>query len=144
MGGMYYMPLSLPAPKEGEEKRHVLRGVTAGSDGAVQALERGLAGASQIVQSLRRNKDGRLSGNVCREEDMAVLTREAVAVAERTLDHMRRGEAQVAPYKGACDWCPYQAVCRFDKQQKGCYERDAGRMSIAELLQLAKGQEGTK
>ena len=73
-----------------------------------------------------------------------MLTREAVAVAERTLDHMRRGEAQVMPYKGACDWCPYQAVCRFDKQQKGCYERDAGRMSIAELLQLAKGQEGTK
>ena len=26
MGGMYYMPLSLPAPKEGEEQRHVLRG----------------------------------------------------------------------------------------------------------------------
>ena len=144
MGGMYYMPLSLPAPKEGEEQHHVLRGVTAGSEEAVAALERHLDGRSEIVQGLRRNKDGKLSGNVCRQEDMGVLTREAVAVAERTLDHMRRGEAQVMPYKGACDWCPYQAVCRFDKQQKGCYERDAGRMSIAELLQLAKGQEGTK
>lgn len=138
MGGMYYMPLSLPAPKEGEEQRHVLRGVTAGSDGAVKALERTLDGASRIVQGLRRNKDGKLNGNVCREEDMAVLTREAVAVAERTLEHMRRGEAQVTPYKGACDWCPYRSVCRFDKQQKGCYERDAGKMTVGELLAMAE------
>ena len=141
MGGMYYMPLSLPAPKEGEEQRHVLRGVTTGSDGSVAALERHLDGRSEIVQGLRRNKDGKLSGNVCREEDLGALTREAVAVAERTIDHMRRGEAQITPYKGACAWCPYQSVCRFDKQQKGCYERDTGKMTIAELLALAEGQK---
>ena len=47
--------------------------------------------------------------------------------------------AQVMPYKGACDWCPYQAVCRFDKQQKGCYERDTWKMTIADLLALAEG-----
>ena len=139
MGGMYYMPLSLPAPKEGEEQRHVLRGVTAGSERSVAALERQLDGRSAIVQGLRRNKDGKLSGNVCREEDMGVLTREAVAVAERTLDHMRKGEAQITPYKGACAWCPYQSVCRFDKQQKGCYERDTRKMTIADLLALAEG-----
>ena len=139
MGGMYYMPLSLPAAKEGESRRHVLRGVTAGSEEAVAALERHLDGASEIVQGLRRNKDGKLSGNVCREEDMGVLTREAVAVAERTLDHMRKGEAQITPYKGACAWCPYQSVCRFDKQQKGCYERDTRKMTIADLLALAEG-----
>ncbi len=144
MGGMYYMPLSLPAVREGEERRHVLRGVTAGSDEAVAALERHLEGSSKLVQGLRRNKDGKLSGSVCRQEDMAVLTREAVAVAERTLNDMRRGEAEVIPYKGACKWCPYQAVCRFDRQQKGCHERDAGKMTVSELLQLAKRQEGTE
>ena len=138
MGGMYYMPLSLPAAREGEEQRHVLRGVTAGSEEAVAALERHLDGTSQIVQGLRRKKDGTLSGNVCREEDMAVLTREAVAVAERTLDHMRRGEAQVTPFKDACKWCPYRSVCRFDKQQKGCYERDTQKMTISDLLSLSE------
>lgn len=138
MGGMYYMPLSLPAPREDEEQRHVLRGVTAQSDAAVAALERDLDGPSKIVQGLRRNKDGKLSGNVCREEDMRTLTREAVAVAERTLDHMRRGEAEVIPYKGACQWCPYQSVCRFDRQQKGCYERDAGKLTISQLLEMAE------
>lgn len=137
MGGMYYMPLSLPAPKEGEEKRHVLRGVTAGSDESLAALERGLDGKSQIVQGLRRNKDGKLSGNVCRQEDMAVLTREAVAVAERTVRDMDRGEAAVTPYKGACKWCPYVSVCRYDRQQKGCFERDAGKMTVAELIEMA-------
>ena len=141
MGGMYYMPLSLPAAKEGEEKRHVLRGVTANSDAAVSALERGLDGPSAIVQGLRRNKDGKLSGNVCREEEMRVLTREAVAVAERTLDHMRRGEAEIAPYKDACKWCPYLSVCRFDRQQKGCYERDARKMTLGELLAIAEEKE---
>ena len=141
MGGMYYMPLSLPAPKEGEEKRHVLRGVTAGSDEAVAALERGLDGPSELVQGLRRNKDGKLSGNVCRQEDMKVLIREAVAVAEQTVDHMDRGEAAITPYKGACTWCPYLSVCRYDRQQKGCYERDAGKMTVAELLALAEKAE---
>ena len=139
MGGMYYMPLSLPAPKEGEkEKGHVLRGVTAGSEASVAALERSLDGRSEIVQGLRRNKDGKLSGNLCRQEDMAVLTREAVAVAERTLEHMRRGEAEVIPYKGACTYCKFGSVCRFDKQQKGCYERDAKKMTISELLEMAE------
>ena len=138
MGGMYYMPLSLPAVREGEkEKRHVLRGVTADSEASIQALERGLDGASAIVQKLRRNKNGSLGGNVCRQEDMRTLTREAVAVAERTLAHMRRGEAEVIPFKGACQNCRFEAVCRFDKQQKGCYERDAKSMNIEELLALA-------
>ena len=138
MGGMYYMPLSLPAPREGEEKSHVLRGVTAGSEAAVSALEQGLDGRSQLVQGLRRNKDGTLNGNVCRPEDMALLTQEAVAVAEQTVEHMGRGEAAVTPYKDACKWCPYRSVCRFDRQQKGCYERDAGKMTIAELLEIAE------
>ena len=139
MGGMYYMPLFLPAAREGEEKHHVLRGVTAMSEGAVTAIERDLEGPSKIVQGLKRNKDGKLSGVLCREEDMGVLTREAVNVAERTLDHMRRGEAQVTPYQGACDWCPYLSVCRFDKQQKGCHVRHADKLTVAELLKLAEG-----
>ena len=138
MGGMYYMPLHLPAAREGEERRHELRGVTADSEAAVAALERHLEGESEIVQKLRRNKDGSLSGSVCRAEDMAVLTREAVAVAERTLNEMRRGEAEIAPYKGACDYCDYRSVCRFDKQQKGCYERSAKKMDIEELLKMAE------
>jgi ATP-dependent helicase/nuclease subunit B len=138
MGGMYYMPLSLPAAKEGETRRHVLRGVTAGSEEAVAALERHLDGASEIVQGLRRNKDGKLSGNVCREEDMGVLTREAVAVAERTLSHMRRGEANVIPYKDACKYCKFGSVCRFDRQQKGCYERSAKAMKLSQLLEMAE------
>ena len=95
-------------------------------------------GPSRIVQGLRRNKDGKLGGNVCPEEDMRTLTREAVAVAERTLEHMRRGEAEVIPYKGACKWCPYRSVCRFDRQQKGCCERDAGKLTVAELLNMAE------
>lgn len=138
MGGMYYMPLSLPAPKEGEEIHHVLRGVTAGSEGAVAALERHLDGPSRIVQGLRRNKDGQLSGNVCRQEDMAVLTREAVSVAERTLAHMDRGEAEIFPYRDACTWCPYGSVCRFDPQQKGCHVRDTKRMTVSELIEMAE------
>ena len=140
IGGMYYMPLSLPAPKEGEEKGHVLRGITCLSEASLQALERNLEGKSQIVQGLRRNKDGKLGGNVCRAEDMRALTREAVRVAERTLSDMRRGEAAVTPYKGACTWCPYQSVCRFDRQQKGCYERDPGKLTLKELLSLAEGE----
>ena len=69
---------------------------------------------------------------------MGVLTREAVAVAERTVNDMRKGEAQVTPYKGACKWCPYRSVCRFDRQQKGCHERDARKLTISELLDMAE------
>ena len=59
-------------------------------------------------------------------------------VAEQTVEHMGRGEAAVTPYKDACKWCLYRSVCRFDRQQKGCYERDAGKMTIAELLEIAE------
>ncbi len=138
MGGMYYMPLHLPPAREGEESRHVLRGVTAGSEAALKALERDLNGPSQIVQGLSRNRDGKLGGNVCRQEDMKTLTREAVAVAERTLSHMRRGEADVIPYKDACKYCKFGSVCRFDRQQKGCYERSAKAMKLSQLLEMAE------
>ena len=116
----------------------MLRGVTAGSDEAVAALERNLDGKSQLVQGLRRNKDGSLGGNVCRQEDMALLTREAVSVAERTVEHMSRGEAEIFPYKDACTWCPYGSVCRFDKQQQGCYERSTKSMTVTELIEMAE------
>ena len=85
-----------------------------------------------------KNKDGKLGGNVCRQEDMAVLTREAVAVAERTVEHMGRGEAEIFPYKDACKWCPYGSVCRFDKQQQGCYERSTKSMTVTELIEMAE------
>ena len=69
---------------------------------------------------------------------MAVLTREAVAVAERTVEHMNRGEADIIPYKDACKWCPYGSVCRFDPQQKGCYQRNTRGMTVAELIEMAE------
>ena len=69
---------------------------------------------------------------------MKVLTREAVAVAERTVDDMNRGEAAITPYKGACKWCKFRSVCWYDRQQKGCYERDAVKMTIVELLKMAE------
>jgi hypothetical protein len=28
-------------------------------------------------------------------------------------------------------------VCRYDRQQKGCFERDAGKMTVAELIEMA-------
>ena len=135
-GGMYYMPLSLPAPKEGEERRHVLRGVTAQSDGAIAALEGNLEGKSGIVQGLSRKKDGELSGNACSERELLAMGRGALAVAERTLSDMRGGNVAITPYKDACKWCPYESVCRFDGQQKGCYTRDTKAMKLGDLLRL--------
>ena len=63
---------------------------------------------------------------------------EAVAVAERTVEHMGRGEAEIFPYKDACKWCPYGSVCRFDKQQQGCYERSTKSMTVTELIEMAE------
>lgn len=118
IAGMYYMPLSLPPSKEGEEKYNMLRGVTNGSEAAVEATEHDMGKKSELVESLSRGKNG-ISGHVCDEEALEALTEFSVRLAGETGRKIREGDIGIRPFKDSCTWCPYASVCRFTPQAAG-------------------------
>lgn len=136
--GMYYMPLYLPARKEGEERSHVLRGVTCEEEETLQATERGLAGKSGIIEGLRADDKGGYHGPLCSREELKRLLSRAVKKAGCTADTMLEGEASAAPYKESCAYCPHRAVCRFDLSIPGCRYKSLGRMTLSQLLSLTE------
>ena len=48
------------------------------------------------------------------------------------------GNVEIAPFtegqSSSCDYCPYEAVCGFDRKIKGFQERTAGKLEKSEIL----------
>lgn len=148
--GMYYMPLYLPLGKEGEEKKHMLRGVTSSDEASLEAAERNMEEKSSIIEGLKRNKDGSWGGALCTRREMEELIQTAVKKAGETADALMRGEAGILPCnEKTCEFCPYKSVCRFDTELPGCRYKNPAKMTLDELLgriqeEKTKGKGGEK
>ena len=124
-GGMYYMPVRVSLPDPGADavaelqKRFRLAGLTL-EDPAV--LE------SAVLASVRKKQDGSCSGAVCGGTELLHLMREAKRIAERTGSAMLSGNVAVSPISGACEYCDYRSVCRFDAKLPSCRTRKKRRL----------------
>ena len=71
------------------------------------------------------NKDGsfRKNSSVADREQFAVLGRYVRTKIDKIRSSILEGDAQVSPYelgkKNACTYCPYMAVCGFDRKLTG-------------------------
>ena len=68
----------------------------------------------------------------------AADTAKAIATASAT--RIMDGEADVFPTESACTYCPYGAVCRFEKQ--GGRTRTCRKVKFEELLDKGDEQDG--
>ena len=57
----------------------------------------------------------------------------ALKIATDNAGRIMDGEASVYPTANACTYCPYDAVCRFDRQL-GCKTRATEKRTLAELF----------
>lgn len=138
--GMFYMPLTLDPPKEGQTPMHRLSGVIANDEETCAATERDMGTSSQIVAGLKRKKDGTLSGMTCSREQLERIVDTAKAIATASATRIMDGEADVFPTESACTYCPYGAVCRFEKQ--GGRTRTCRKVKFEELLDKGDEQDG--
>ena len=133
VAGFYYMPLSFDPPEAGETPAQYLYGITASDDEAIDATETQMEQRSTLVHDLKRTKDGTIGGAATDRKRIAEIIAEARRIAARQAEGILKGEATLLPTEGACKWCPYRSVCRFDKQT-GCKTRYVRKVELKELL----------
>ena len=132
--GMYYMPLSADPPEsEDETPVHLLSGITADDPEAIAANEAELDKRSTVIRKLAVKKDGSYSGDLLSREQIEHLKDRALSAAAATATRIMNGEADVYPTESACTYCPYGAVCRFDRQL-GCRTRVTRKIKLDELM----------
>jgi len=139
--GMYYMPLTADAPESPDElPMNLLSGVTASDEAAIDAADSGLTQKSELIKKLTVKKDGSVSGDLATREQLARLKDRALFAAANAAERILDGEASVYPTKDACRYCPYGAVCRFDRQL-GCRVRTVPDVKLDQLLQEGGEQQ---
>ncbi len=131
--GMYYMPLTADAPESADETpMNPLSGVTASDEEAIRASDENLIKKSELIRKLAVKKDG-YSGDLVSREQLEQLKEQAMETAAANAERILSGEADLYPTESACTWCPYGAVCRFDRQL-GCAKRVIPKLKLSDLL----------
>ena len=125
--GMYYMPLKAPVVDEQESEERaireafLLRGLTVSDPVIVRASDSGAeCGAPAVLKGVKCTDGETFSGSVCTRAQMERTLAQARQVAERALTAMLDGHMEVSPVEGACKYCDYRSICRFDPMVRGC------------------------
>ena len=104
-------------------------------------------GAERFLK-LRINKDGSLrkgDKNGKTAEDFEILLKYTEWLLYDTGRRIIDGEIKVAPYggqKSSCKYCPYLAVCGFDKSVEGFMERKPNELRNDEMMQMMAEKGG--
>jgi ATP-dependent helicase/nuclease subunit B len=132
--GMYYMPLTADAPETADETpMNRLSGVTAGDEASIRAADALFEKKSELIKKLAVKKDGSFSGDLASRAQITALRDRALQAAANAAERILEGEADVHPTSDACTFCPYGAVCRFDRQL-GCRVRGVPKIKLEDLL----------
>ena len=144
-GGMYYMPLRVPAPEEGADPAAAmgeafrLRGLTLSDPAVVRAGDPRMEGASKVLKGVKTLGEDGYSGTVCTGMEMRFLLDKAKQVAERAFCGMLDGHIEINPAEGACAYCDYRSVCRFDPSVPGNKTRKFDKLKMADFFALMGG-----
>lgn len=132
--GMYYMPLTANAPESADETpMNPLSGVTASDAEAIEAGDASLERKSELIRKLSVKKTGEYAGDLATREQLEALKNQALDTAANAAERILNGEADIYPTKDACTFCPFSAVCRFDRQL-GCRTRVVPTLELDDLL----------
>lgn len=131
--GMYYMPLTAEKPKKpGDIPMNKLSGVTANDAEAIAASDGNLTGKSALISKLKSGANG-YEGDIVTRAQLESLKEQAIRTAANTAERILNGEADIRYAKDNCKYCPYTAVCRYDRQL-GFRERIKKTCTLDDLL----------
>jgi ATP-dependent helicase/nuclease subunit B len=133
--GMYYMPIKVALPKDGEDAAAVLQkqfrlaGLTLSDPVVKECTETALTEKSSKILHGVKNAGESYSGAVCQKQDMQYLMEKARRIAAETSETMLAGEIGVSPSENACTWCDFRSVCRYDTKLASCRARKIPRIA---------------
>ena len=126
---------------EALQKQFRLAGVTLSDPRVMECTEGDLSGTSGVLAGVRRRQDGSFSGALCGGADMLRLLDRAKEIAARTGRAMLAGEIGVSPAEGACQYCDYRSVCRFDTKLPSCRVRRRRRVPQEDFFAMLGGEK---
>lgn len=152
--GMFYYHLDDPmiegsgGESEEEIQRQILdrlrlEGVVSTSEEAYRAMDRELSGRSSVIP-LTINKDGsvRASDRAVDEEQFDVMRAYAGYRIRESGAAVLGGDTAVRPYRlkdrSSCTYCPYGAVCGFDRKVPGYEMRQLETLEPEEIYRRMK------
>lgn len=136
--GLYYMhvtDLNTVTGKEEEDNKALigemkLIGPSSSDDQLLEASGGFFKGWSMVIRGLQFSKKSGYTSRsdlLVSSDEMAGTLEYAKAIAEKTLNAIMSGKAEISPSKlrdhTACDKCSYQSVCRFDTTSGSKYRR---------------------
>ena len=145
--GMYYMPVRVSLPKDGEDAAAVLKkqfrlaGLTLSDPVVTDCTEQQRAGRSSEILAGVHTGAGGYSGAVCQRNDMQSLLKKAKRIAEQTAETMLSGEIGVQPAEKACEFCDFRSVCRFDSKLASCRVRKIPRLKQEAFFEMLREEQ---
>ena len=121
-------------------------GIVNESQAVLNSLDRDLEQGNSTVIPVGKKKDGSLSATskVFTREEFEILSQYATKKIKSLGGEILDGNIRLQPYerdkKSACEYCPFQAVCGFDKAIPGCKPRVLSAMEEEEVLNKMKEQ----
>ena len=106
-----------------------MNGLVEGSAQTLRQFETEHGKQSAVIQGVTYEDSGAATAKsqAASERQMAQLLRYAKKKAARLGESLYEGNIAVNPYeyktRTSCDWCPYQAVCGFEKGLSGYQKR---------------------
>lgn len=105
---------------------------------------------SRVISRLERREDGTAStrSRAAGRKQLELLRGYAVDKVKELGSHMAAGEIPASPYELAgcmpCEYCPYGAVCGFDRQLEGCRPRKLPAIGLEELWNILERKGGDR
>lgn len=105
-----------------------LNGLLVDDPETVEEIAGDFSEKSDVVDSVKRLKNGKISGSaLISEADFEGLQKDVAEKLEEICRSLLKGEIGITPMqikdKTACDYCANRSICRFDTAFKGCSYR---------------------
>ena len=105
-----------------------LNGLLVDDPETVEEIAGDFSEKSDVVDSVKRLKNGKISGSaLISEVDFEGLQKDVAEKLEEICRSLLKGEIGITPMqikdKTACDYCANRSICRFDTAFKGCSYR---------------------
>lgn len=118
-------------------------GIVLNSPEVISHLDRAIEQASQVIP-VTKNKSGELAkgSKVLSEEDFSLLSEFTNRQIKNVGRQILEGEASISPYElgdnTGCAYCPYHAICGFDRRIDGYEYRKLEKLRAEEALEFMR------
>ena len=110
IAGMYYLPVNDAFKSKDKKQTSLVVGKTLNDNSVILKQQKKVIDGEDVFLPISQKEDGQWTG-ASSEENINAMVKYAVKVSEKATEQMVNGVIVASPYEGACEYCPYLALC---------------------------------